>query len=54
LAGGRVIEIQANKVIVQREGETVEMELPSAHRPRLESLNASHRFQEMKPKRGVQ
>jgi len=54
LAGGRVIEIRANKVIVQRDGENVEMEVPSAHRPKLDSLSTSHRFQELKPKRGQQ
>jgi len=54
LAGGRVKEIRANKVVVQRDAETVELELASAHRPTLESLNRSRQSQGMSPEKAGQ
>jgi len=58
LAGGRVTEIRANRVVVQREGETIELDIPSMHPPALQDLSGQSekddQSQEMDSKRGAQ
>ena len=51
--GGRVTGIDANKVIVQRQGAVSELELPSAHRPTLQSLNRNRRSDTAEPEKGA-
>jgi hypothetical protein len=54
LAGGRVKEIRANKVIVRRDSETVELDLASANRPTLQSLNRRRQSHEASPEEAGQ
>jgi hypothetical protein len=43
LSGGRVTQIEQDRVVVQQDAHSVELELPSAHRPTLQSLMAERK-----------
>lgn len=47
LTGGRVAKILDDKVVVEQENGNREMELPSAHRPTLRSLNKANSGQDI-------